>query len=85
MQTLTGRFEVRPLAPPRRLGSIPLSRARPAIAATLSHFARYDAAVRWSGAAQVRALREAVCRRDDLPVPGVIELDTYLRFLSLTA
>jgi hypothetical protein len=85
VRTLTGSYAVRAFEPAKPLGSVPLDRARPAIAAALTSFARSDAVVRWSAAAQTGLLKEAVCRRDDLPVTAGIDLLDYLPFLRLSS
>jgi hypothetical protein len=83
VQTTTGSYMVRPLDATRPLGSVPLRQARPAIAAALRFFAQDDAVVRWSAAQQTSLLREAICRRDDLPVVADVDLHEFLPFLAL--
>lgn len=83
VRTMTGRLAVRPLDESRPLGSVPLTEARPAIAAALKQFARSEAAVRWSARRQEALLSRTICRRDDLPAPDVIDLTAYLPFLAL--
>jgi hypothetical protein len=78
-----GLVKVQPLAPAVPLGSLPLSQARPAIVAALEQFARGEAFERWSEVLQQRALATAICARDNLPQPGVIDLSTWLPFLRL--
>jgi hypothetical protein len=83
VRTMAGRFAVRTLDEARPLGAVPLQQARPAISAALKQFARSDAVVNWSANRQQSLLNEAVCRRDDLPVTGVIDLTDFLPFLAL--
>jgi hypothetical protein len=83
VRTMTGHYAVRPLDEARPLSSTTLTESRAAIAATLKQFARSDAVVRWSAARQAALLTHAVCRRDDLPTPDVLDLTTYLPFLAL--
>jgi hypothetical protein len=83
VRTTTGTYFVRPLDVSRPLGSVPLSQARPAIAAALRYFAQSEAVLRWSAAQQTSLLREAVCRRDDLPAVGTVDLQDFLPFLAL--
>ena len=64
------------------LGSVPLSVARPGIAAVLRAFERRAAFERWSVERQTVLLRGAVCLRDDLPEAGTIRLAGYLPFLT---
>jgi hypothetical protein len=84
VRDLNGRYDVRVLGPPMPLGALPLQRARPAIAAALEAFARGEAFERWTVGRQEAALRQIVCRRDDLPAAGAVELSSFLPFLSLT-
>jgi hypothetical protein len=84
VRDLSGSYDVRVLAAPMPLGALPLSRARPAIAAALTAFARGEAFGRWTASRQTSALQRITCLRDDLPAPGAIELSTFLPFLSLT-
>jgi hypothetical protein len=83
VRTLAGSYPVRILDDPRPLGSVPIAQARPAIAAALTQYARRDAVTRWSASQQALLLRSALCRRDDLPVPGTIDLAQFLPFLAL--
>ena len=85
VRTLAGRYAVRPLESARPLATVPLSRARTSIVAVLTAAARDAKVLHWSATEQNRALRQAVCRRDDLPQPGSIELLSYLPFLALSA
>jgi hypothetical protein len=81
--TLDGSFAVRPIDVARPLGSVPVSQVRPSISGLLRQHARLDAAVRSSASRQQILLNQAVCRRDDLPQPAVIELTDFLPFLEL--
>lgn len=83
LRTLTGRVTVTPLDESRPLGSVPLAQARAAIVTALKEFARSDAVVRWSASRQSLLVRQAVCRRDDLPTVGSIDLLAYLPFLAV--
>ena len=83
VRTMAGRFAVRTLDEARPLGAVPLAQARPAISAALKQFARSDAVVNWSASRQQSLLDQATCRRDDLPVTGVIDLTDFLPFLAL--
>jgi hypothetical protein len=84
VRDMDGSYVVRALGEPMPLGALPLERARPAISAALSAFARGEAYERWTVARQVGALSRTTCVRDDLPAPGALELSTFLPFLSLT-
>jgi hypothetical protein len=83
VRTLQGRYTVKPFDTARPLGSVSLETARRAIVAALTGAARDEATVEWSARQQELALREAVCRRDDLPQPGAPDLLDYLPFLAL--
>jgi len=66
-----------------QLGLLPLGAVRSAIAGALRSFARGAAYERWTTLRQKDTLATAICQRDDLPQPGVIDLSTYLPFLSV--
>ena len=82
VRTMDGSYAVRPMGEPSPLGTLPLDQARSAIASVLRGFARGAAFERWSSAHQSELLRYAICRKDDLPAPGVVDLATYLPFLQ---
>ena len=82
VRTPTGAFLIRPLDASRPLGSVPLAQARPAIASALRYFAQRAALDHWSAAQQADLLRGATCRRDDLPMAAVIDLQEFLPFLA---
>ena len=84
VRTMIGNYAVRPLGETVELGALPLERARPAIAAALRSFARGVAFERWSSNRQGVILPTLICRRDDLPAPGAIDLSMYLPFLAPT-
>jgi hypothetical protein len=80
----TGRYEVRPLSASQSLGSVPLASARATIAAVLTEYARSNAVLSWSAARQEVLLRDAICRRDDLPMAASADLEAFLPFLAVT-
>ena len=84
IRDMSGRYVVRALGEPMPLGALPLARARPAIGAALTAFARGDAFERWTVARQTAALRVTTCLRDDIPAPTALSLSTFVPFLSLT-
>jgi hypothetical protein len=84
VRALDGIYTVQTLGEPMPLGALPLERARPAISAALTAFARGEAFERWTAARQTEALRNTICQRDDMPAPGPVDLATFLPFLSLT-
>jgi hypothetical protein len=84
VRSLDGTYTVRTLGEPMPLGALPLERARPAISAALTAFARGEAFERWTAARQTSMLARTTCVRDDMPAPGPVDLSTFLPFLSLT-
>jgi hypothetical protein len=84
VRSLDGIYVVRTLGEPMPLGALPLERARPAISAALTAFARGEAFERWTAARQTSMLRLTTCLRDDVPAPGPVDLATFVPFLSLT-
>jgi hypothetical protein len=85
VRTMDGSYLVRPLGETMPLGAVPLDRARPAISAALRQFARGAAFDRWTTQRQTGLLESAICRRDDLPQAGSVELATFLPFLAISA
>ena len=79
---LDATYRVKALDDAQPLGTVPLSVARPGIAAVLRAFERRAAFERWSVERQTVMLRGAVCLRDDLPEAGTIRLAGYLPFLT---
>ena len=84
VRSLDGTYAVRALGEPMPLGALPLERARPAISAALTAFARGEAFERWTAGRQAYMLGFTTCQRDDMPAPGPVDLSTFLPFLSLT-
>ena len=78
VRTIHGRVEVKPIGEPLYLGTVPLVEVRPAIEALLNRFARASIYENWLLKAQSRALAEAVCVGDELPVPAALTLDDLL-------
>lgn len=83
LATISGSFRVKALGDSVPLGAVPLSRARPAIAAALRSFARGQAFERWTIARQHAAFAKTTCLRDELPQPAAVDLAEYLPFLRL--
>jgi hypothetical protein len=67
------------------LGALPLALARPAIRRTLSAFARRQAYEILLRKRLRAALSRTICLRDDLPIPAVVSVSTYLPFLGLSS
>jgi len=76
---------VRPLGPPLPLGALPLGNVREAIRAALVAQAREAKYPTWIASQQSRSFSDAVCWRDQLPEPGIVDLTEYLPFLVLTS
>ena len=85
LPTIDGTFKVRAMGEARALGSMPLAKVAPAIRVALRSFALGDAYEQWTTKVQNAELAHAVCRGDDLPVPGPVELETYVPFLAVGA
>lgn len=82
--TSSGTHIVRPLTDTLPLGAFPLSLARPALRVALEAYARDDAFESWTLKEQTYALSRMVCRRDDLPEVGAVELSAFLPFVGLS-
>jgi hypothetical protein len=82
--TIGGVYRVRVTGDAQPLGTIPLAIVTPAIRAALASFARGVAFGSWTVARQRSAFAETTCRRDDLPVPSSVELESFLPALSAT-
>jgi hypothetical protein len=82
VRSVEGTFKVRASGEPRQLGTLPLSVVAPSIRSVLRLFAQRAAFDKWTTAQQTGALRSTICRRDDLPVAGSVDLTDYLPFLS---
>ena len=83
VRTPLGSYDVTPLGEAVPLGLLPLGAVRPAIVGAIRSFGRGAAYERWTTVRQKDALATAICVRDDLPQPGVVDLTTYLPFLSV--
>ncbi|MHB8642994.1 MAG: hypothetical protein ACYDA3_08940 [Gaiellaceae bacterium] len=84
LDTIGGTYRVKATEDARPLGSMPLSTVASAINAALTSFAQGAAYETWLTGRQTYALNTTTCRADDLPAPGVIELESFLPFLSAT-
>src|ERR687887_543911 len=80
-----GTVKVRPLGPPKPLGSLPLGSTRQSIRSALLGQAREEHFPSWLTAAQKAAFPEAICWRDQFPELGEVDLTNYLPFLALTS
>lgn len=84
VQTAAGPVSVQALEPALPLGAVPLSLARPAIAAALVGLAKGDAYEAWLLAQEQKATTTATCAGDDVPAPLPVELPDFLPFLALS-
>jgi hypothetical protein len=84
VRTVLGRFRVTAVGRVGTLGSQPFDAVRPAIRTALATFSRGDAFERWLESRENAALRTAVCRRDELPKVGSVDLAALAPFLTVT-
>jgi hypothetical protein len=84
IRTREGVFKVRALGAVQPLATFPFGRARPGVYAALMRSARAEAYERWLLRQQNSALDLAICRRDELPMVGTVDLTNQLPFLELT-
>jgi hypothetical protein len=84
IRTRDGVFTVRALGRAQPLATFPFARARAGVYAALMRSARAAAYERWLLRRQSSALDTAICRRDDLPMVGIVDLTNQLPFLELT-
>ncbi len=82
IDTVDGRFAVRPLGPPLPLLGLPPARARDVATGVLGRFAREDVYESWLQARETRLLADALCARDDIPVKGDVDLTAWAPFLG---
>jgi hypothetical protein len=85
IRTREGVFKVRALGEPQPLATFPFSRARVGVYAALMRSVRAEAYERWLLRQQNIALDTAICRRDELPMIGSVDLTNRLPFLELTS
>jgi hypothetical protein len=83
VHALDGSYTVTALGEVETLGAVPLDRARRAIAAALSTYARRAEFERWTLARQRGLLPQTICRSDVLPQSSTIRVTDFLPFLSL--
>jgi hypothetical protein len=84
VRTISGTFKVKVTGEARALGTMPLSLVTPAIRSALSYFARGVKFSEWTVGRQHAALSETTCRKDELPVPASVELESFVPALSAT-
>ena len=82
IDTVDGRFAVRPLGPPLPLLALPPARAHDVATGVLGRFAKDAVYQRWLQAQQNALLANAVCSRDDVPLAGDVDLTAFVPFLG---
>jgi len=82
IDTIDGRFTVRPLGPSLPLYALPPARAADVARGVLGRFAKDVVYERWLRARETALLAKAVCARDDLPVTGDVDLAAWVPFLG---
>jgi hypothetical protein len=82
---LDGSYKVTALGEVETLGAVPLDRARHAIVAALSTYAKRADFERWTLARQRGLLPKTICQLDVMPQPSTIRVTDFLPFLSLDA
>jgi hypothetical protein len=82
IDTIDGRFTVRPLGPPVPLLALSPNQARTVARGVLGRFATFDVYERWLGAREIHVLANAVCIRDAVPARGDVDLSAWVPFLG---
>jgi hypothetical protein len=82
IDTIDGRFTVRPLGPPLPLYALSSTDARNVAVGLLRRFAADSVYESWLRTQQVHLLATAVCARDQLPAPGDVDLTAWVPFLG---
>jgi hypothetical protein len=83
IRTMLGPVEVKALEPVAPLGAIPLNVARAAVVAALKSMSRDRRYEAWLLSRQRVMVDQALCRKDELPTPGIVPLTDFLPFLSV--
>jgi hypothetical protein len=82
IDTVDGRFAVRPLGPPLPLYALAPSSARDVARGLLGRFAKQAVYDRWLRTQQVTVLKSAACARDLVPAKGDVDLAAWAPFLG---
>ncbi|HZT92082.1 MAG TPA: hypothetical protein VFA05_08590 [Gaiellaceae bacterium] len=82
IDTIDGRFTVRPLGPALALYALPPANQAVVARNVLGRFARDDEFERWLQSQENALLAEAICLRDDLPAPGDVDLTAWAPYLG---
>jgi hypothetical protein len=83
IRTMLGPVEVKALEPVVPLGAVPMSEARATVVSALKNLARDRRYEAWLLARQRSMVDQALCRRDQLPTPGIVPLTDFLPFLAV--
>ncbi|TML35908.1 MAG: hypothetical protein E6G24_00130 [Actinobacteria bacterium] len=83
IRTMLGPVQVQALEPVVPLGAVPLSVARAAVVGALKSMARDRRYEAWLLARQRAEVEQALCRKDELPTPGIVPLTDFLPFLAV--
>ena len=82
IDTVDGRFTVRPLGPAVPLLALAPTQARAIARGVLGRFAKLDVYERWLRTREIRLLADAVCIRDAVPARGDVDLSAWVPFLG---
>jgi hypothetical protein len=82
IDTIDGRFAVKPLGPPLPLLALSPVQERTVARDVLGRFAKLDVYERWLQAHQIHLLADAVCVRDAVPARGDVDLSAWVTFLG---
>jgi hypothetical protein len=82
IDTVDGRFTVRPLGPPVPLLALSPKQATTVAGGVLGRFAKLDVYARWLRTREIQLLANAVCIRDAVPARGDVDLSALVPFLG---
>ncbi|HVU78895.1 MAG TPA: hypothetical protein VHC67_15065 [Gaiellaceae bacterium] len=82
IDTIDGRFTVKPLGPSLPLYALAPASAQAVARGVLGRFARDGVYGRWLQQQEKVLLKTALCARDDVPVAGDVDLSAWLPFLG---
>jgi hypothetical protein len=82
IDTIDGRFTVRPLGPPLPLLALSPIQSRAVARNVLGRFAKLAVYARWLRTHEINLLKDAVCVRDAVPARGDVDLSAWVPFLA---
>jgi len=82
IDTIDGRYTVRPLGPPQPLLALSPHDAHNVAVGVLGRFAKLAVYERWLRAEEITTLASAVCTRDLVPAQGDVDLADFVPFLG---